>query len=256
MPTVDYEVYVDEAGDRGWGGKSSPVFTLTAVVVKRTDDHVLRATLESLNGAMGRDPRNVLHWAENVRDHSDRKQVALELSRLPIDIITVTVCKASLIGNNTALSGSVAQYNYSMRRLLERVSWLLRARHGTGQMRLAHVRRFKYESLHQYLDKLGRDRSCNINWASLRDGHRPRIEQPAQRHGLQVADLAAGCVYSAVRQDRHGGQEPMYLEQISGRFWAGPTGKLTTYGLHFIAGGSHDCGSHYPWLARLVNGGS
>jgi Protein of unknown function (DUF3800) len=246
-----YDVYVDEAGDRGWGGLSSPVFVLSAVVVKRIDDVALRAGLLGINTAMSRPVGNVLHWAQNLREHSDRKFVAGELARLPADFINVVVCKDSLMGSGSALAKPSYQYNYPMRRLLERVSWLMDGSDGVATLRLAHVRRFKYETLHNYLDYLAVDRDCRINWATLKNGTRPKIEQPSQRRGLQVADLVAGCVYAAVRTDRHGGQEPQYLQSIAPRLWTGPTKKLETYGLHFISGRGHECGTHNPWLPAL-----
>ncbi len=248
LERTPYVVYVDEAGDRGWGGRSSPVFVLSAVVVKRSDDQALRDTLDEINGAMGHKPGHVLHWAENVREHSDRKMVASRLATLPATFINIVLCKDSLIGSGTRLSSAEAQYNYLVRLLLERVSWFMSANYGTPTLRFAHVRRFKYENLHDYLDLLPDRPNCNIKWWTLNNGQRPIIEQPQQRRGLQVADMLAGTVYAAVRHDRHGEQEPEYLRRLSTRLWTGPTNKLSTYGLKVVSANGHDCADHFEWL--------
>jgi hypothetical protein len=246
-----FRVYVDEAGDRGWGGAASEVFVLTAVVVPDDQDAELRSTLDKINADMGRQQKRTLHWAENVREHCDRKYVARQLADLPATFMTVTVCKPSLIGTGSALNKPDYQYNYPMRRLLERVSWYVDQQRGQAHLTLAHVRRFKYESLHNYLGYLRLEPGCSIRWAALKNGTRPVIEQPNKIRGLQVADLVAGCVFSAVRSDRHGAVEPAYLETIYPRLWQGRTQKLQTYGLHFICGPGHQCADHYDWLPKL-----
>ena len=246
-----YFVYVDEAGDRGWGGRSSPVFVLSAVIVKRSNDAALRSGLDAINSAFGRSCRQRLHWAENIREHSDRKFVSRELAKLPATFVNVVVCKDSLMGTGSMLNRPAYQYNYPVRRLLERISWFVDRQNGVATLRFAHVRRFKYETLRTYLDRLQRDYSCQISWAGLKNGTRPKIEQPSQVRGLQAADLVAGCVYAAVRSDRHGDQEPAYLRTIRPRLWTGPTNKLGTYGLHFVNGSAHDCGDHFGWLKEL-----
>jgi hypothetical protein len=242
-----YFVYVDEAGDRGWGGQSSPVFLLTAVVVHDRDDVLLREALDDINKKLGREPNHVLHWAENVREHSDRKMAAGRLADTPAWFIAVVLCKESL-DSSTGLSDPVSQYNYCVRRLLERISWLMNQQRPRGRatLRFAHVRRFKYERLTAYLVLL-KQRQTTIVWEAF-SGH-PRIEAPAQIRGLQAADLAAGAVYSATRPDRYGNWEPTYLIALGPRLWSRPTRKLETYGVHFIGGPG--CAETFTWLPDL-----
>ncbi|MFI7213150.1 DUF3800 domain-containing protein [Micromonospora maritima] len=247
---ADYFVYVDEAGDRGWGGASSPYFVLTAVIVRAADDHLIRSRLDQLVDDFKRPQPHVLHWAENIRDHTDRKHVARTLATLPIRCISVVVDKDALIGSGTGLNNSMRQYNYPMRRLLERVSWYINNQWGVGKIYLAHVRRFKYEELYSYLDYLRRDPDCSIRWKAFA-GPRPTIEQPNKIRGLQVADMVAGSVFAALRPDRHGDQEPAYLYELAHRFWVGGTRKLGTYGLHFI-GGSRPRNEQFAWWDEVA----
>lgn len=243
-----YFVYVDEAGDRGWGGQSSPVFVLSAVVVHESHDRQLRVALDDINIQLGRPPGHVLHWAENIRDHSERKMAVARLAQVPAWFIVVVLCKESLLQSNTGLSDPVSQYNYCVRRLLERVSWLVDRQRPRGRatLRFAHVRRFKYERLTSYLQLL-RERPTSITWDALAGD--PKIEAPAQIRGLQAADIVAGSVYAATRSDRFGAQEPAYLMTIAPRLWTGPTRKLETYGLHFI--GVNGCAQDFTWLADV-----
>lgn len=97
-----------------------------------------------------------------------------------------------------------------------------------------------------YLDSL-RAQTTEIRWAAL--PKRPRIEQPSQVEGLQAADSVAGCVYAAVRPDRHGDQESCYLEAIAPRLWTGPTQELRIYGLQLV--GKPGCEDQFPWLPRV-----
>jgi len=251
LQRMPYVVYVDEAGDRGWGGRSSPVFAMSGVIVKQSDDYVLRRMLRDVNVAMQQPADRVLHWAENIREHSDRKMVATRLAALPATFVNIILCKDSLMGSGTRLSDPEAQYNYLVRYLLERISWYVDQNHGLATLRFAHVRRFKYKNLNAYLDHLRQVDGSSISWSALKNGQRPHIEQPHERRGLQVADLLAGSVYAAVRPDRHGEQEPEYLRRLSARLWTGRTNKLSTYGLKVVGGSGHDCADHFGWLADL-----
>jgi hypothetical protein len=244
-----FEVYVDEAGDRGWGGASSAVFVMSAVIVRSDADHTLRDGLAAINGSF-RKPRpdtTVVHWADNVREHADRKYVATIIAGLPVTTINVVVCKTSMFGTGSGLSQSGIQYNYALRRLLERVSWYARNSGGIARVTFGHVTGLRYHELSAYLAFLRADPQCSIFWPALKNGTRPRIEQPAKVRGLQIADAVAGCVYAATRPDHHSTYESTYLETIAPTLWLGPTGKLRIYGLHFIAAKDHACPEHYPW---------
>lgn len=246
-----FYVYVDEAGDRGWGRAASPVFVLSAVIVKAVQDTALRAALNSINVGLERPPTRELHWAENLRPHATRKHVARQIASLPLVLANVVVCKDSLVKSGTALDDPARTYHYAVRRLLERVSWAVDRKDGCADLRFAHVRRFKYDPLFKYLEYLRADPECRIAWAALKNGTRPKIEQPSQIRGLQVADAVAGAVYAAVRPDQHGDVEPGYLRAIAPRLWRGPSNNLHKYGLHFIQGRQHDCRAHHSWFAEL-----
>lgn len=223
---------------------------LAATIVPARDDARLRACLDDINRDLKRPAGTVLHWAENVRGHADRKHVARLLGELPMTCVAIVLDKESLVGTASGLSDHTKQYNYLLRRLLERVSWYVNRHHGTARVTLAQVRRFKYQALREYLDWLRGAPDCHIDWPAIRERY-PRIEQPNSIRGLQVADIVAGCVYAAVRTDRHGDHEPAYLREIAPTLWTGPSGKLSAYGLN-IVGNNGRCHERLPWFSDIA----
>src|ERR1039457_2325223 len=49
MTAALYRVYVDETGDRGWGGRASPIFVVSAVIVKDGRHNELLRGLDQIN---------------------------------------------------------------------------------------------------------------------------------------------------------------------------------------------------------------
>ncbi|MDP8930557.1 MAG: DUF3800 domain-containing protein [Actinomycetota bacterium] len=243
-----FRVYIDEAGDRGWDSNSSPVFVLAAVIVPDEEDRLARSILDEINVQLGRAPQSLLHWSKNLKEHSPRKLVARTIGASDVALTAVIVHKSCLVNAGSALGDPAKQYNYAVRRLLERVTWYVDRRDGEAILTFAHVRRFPYDELEDYLRHL-RNSATEIKWRALR---RVRINQPKKIRLLQMADLVAGCIYAAVRTDKFGDYEPAYLREIAPRLWTGPTGKLHTYGLHFVGAGGCACAQTYPWWTELV----
>lgn len=243
-----YRVYVDEAGDRGWGGRSSDVFVLAAVVLEDSVDRDARKRLIKINEALGRSSEAALHWADNIREHAQRKFVAREVAATDCILLAVVVHKVCLIGTGTGMADSTQQYNYAVRRLLERISWLMQKLDGEAILTFAHVRRFPYSRLHDYVQLLS-DLPTSIRWDRFHGSF--RIEQPERVKLLQMADIVAGCLYAALRTDRFGEYEAAYALELAPRLWTGPTRKLATYGLHFIGTKECGCADKYPWWPAL-----
>lgn len=236
-----YRVYVDEAGDRGWGGNSSAIFNLSAVVMH--DDAVaeVMGVRGSICDELGKPRETVLHWSENIKSHSARKFVSRKLADAPMAVTNVVVDKSSLMGSGTGLSDPARQYNYAVRRLLERISWLVDDEGGEAIVTVAHIRRFPYESLRSYLQLL-ENRRTTIRWDAIR---KVRIDQPSRVPLLQIADLTAGCTHSAFRKDKFGDHEPSYLMNLAPRIYAPDGSNVSSYGINFIA--ENDYIETYPW---------
>jgi Protein of unknown function (DUF3800) len=136
-----YRVYVDETGDRGWGGSSSPIFVMSAVIVRDEDVPELKALRDRICARLGKPTTTTLHWAENVKAHSARKFVAGQLAGAPMAVTNVAVIKESMMGSGTGLADAHQQYNYAVRRLLERVSWYVDERGGEAIVTLRRPER-------------------------------------------------------------------------------------------------------------------
>jgi uncharacterized protein DUF3800 len=247
MPRQLFRVYVDEAGDRGWGGRSTPTFVLSAVIVPDEEADDLRTMLTDINDALGKPPKTVLHWAENVKQHSQRKFVARTIGASSATVTNVIVLKEPMLGSGTRLSDASSMYNYAIRRLLERVSWYVDEHNGEAIVTFAHVRRFPYEKLRAYV-KVLRRQPTEIRWKVLRTPF--RIDQPLRVRPLQVADLAAGCLNSALKADDYGDFEPAYFMELVPRIYLRGSGHVASYGMNIVGprnNAKEYMAKHYPW---------
>lgn len=238
-----YRVFVDEAGDRGWGGSSSAIFNLSAIVVRDEDADQLKTVRNDLCDSLGKPQSTVLHWSANVRTHAARKFVSDRLSDASITVANVVVDKRSLMGSGSALKDPAMQYNYAVRRLLERVSWFVDEEGGEAIVTFAHIRRFPYENLRNYLELLkAMGTEVQIRWGAIR---KPKFDQPNRVSLLQIADLTAGCTHSAFRTDVFGAHEPTYLINIAPKIYVRGMGHVSSYGMNVI--GRNGCVNGYPW---------
>jgi hypothetical protein len=236
-----YRVYVDETGDRGWGGRSSPIFVTSAVIVRDGHDRDLLEALDGINAALKKPAGTVLHWTENVKGHSQRKYVVRQLAALDMTITSVIVFK-SPSGSGAGVRDPALMYNYAVRRLLERVSWFVDDAGGIASVTFAHLRNFPYPRLRQYIAYLQLQRT-EIRWAAFTGT--PKIDQPSRIRPLQVADLAAGAHGSALRPDRYGAYEAGYLLELAPRIYVRGNANVMSYGFNIVGSPSHV--KTYPW---------
>jgi hypothetical protein len=202
---------------------------------------------------LGKPADTVLHWSQNIKSHPARREAATVLGGLPVILCYVIVDKASFRRSLTALGDSSWLYNYSARRLLERVSWLVRDQVGEAYVTFAHVKNFKYEPFHDYLTRLRGDETCTIHWPAI--SGTPCIDQPATKVLLQFADLAAGALAAAIVPDPYGRVECAYLDLIQHRLYRRPPGSILSYGLHVIGRQSKgpNCVTDQPWWSNFPN---
>jgi hypothetical protein len=200
-----------------------------------------------MNAQLGRPASAVLHWSENVKEHSQRRFVSRELAKLPVVITNTIVLKRPLMGTGTELSDAGSMYNYAIRRVLERITWYVRARGGNVIITFAHVRNFPYHRLWRYLGRL-REQDTEIRWSLIQG--RILIEQPNRSRYLQLADLAAGTLGSALRPDKFGEPEPAYFRELFHRIYIQGGGDVTSYGMNLI--GPPAAMNAYDWWPRFV----
>lgn len=239
--------FIDEAGQRSRSPRSSDHFVMSAAIID--EEHLGEAAdcLAKLRVDLGRRPSNHLTW-KNLHGHSPRLHASKVLGMQPwLTISSVVVCKRHITQGIDEIDDDRA-YLYTVRYLLERLSWQARDRGRQSTFTLAHVIRFKKEKLREYERLLREDPDCKISWASLspRGG---QIDQPQRLEYLQLADLAASATFAAFEPDRYGNTEQRYLENFAGRLYR-RGGNLTSYGLKMHPW----CASTktaYPWVAAL-----
>jgi len=192
--------------------------TRAAVAFRDSDRRKVIQLLAQLRCDLGRRPGDALHWV-NIRGHGQRLHAARSLGQAAfLTISSVVVCKRHFNPDGVIHEEDVS-YLYTLRYLLERLSWLGRLRGGV------HAR---------------------LRWSYLRPG---RIDQPQRVEELQLADLAASATAAAFEPDRFGNTEPRYLREMAPRLYR-HNGNLTSYGLKMHPW-SAAAQAAYPWVHAL-----
>lgn len=246
MQEIGLHAFVDESGQRAARTKgASNHFVMAAAIVPTENLPDAVGALAGLRVDTGRNPGDVLHWNQ-IKQHSQRLRVVQSLGELPwLTVSAVVVCKQHL--PETGINDDRG-YLYTLRFLLERLSWFARDQDRVLGMTVAHVVRFKLEKLRAYEQILRTDPSCQIAWSAL-DPAGAKIDQPTRIELLQLGDLAASSIATAFEPDRFGNTEQRYLTELSPCLYR-RKGNLTSYGLklHPLSDSTR---AAYPWVAAL-----
>lgn len=239
-----FQVFVDESGQRSASPKSSDHFVMSAVMIHECNLVSVQEAQAELRRTLGREKNHPLHWV-NLKGHSLRVVAAQSLAAMPVNVISVVVCKRHL---TKALPHESVAYLFTLRLLLERVSWFTQTRDAPVRYTLSAITRFKLAQLREYEAKLRHDPQCPIAWDRLSPG---RIDQPTRIEQLQLADIAASATAQAFEPDRYQITERRYLECLKPVLWYGKDGaSLPSYGLKMHPWNDATQGL-YPWVAEL-----
>ncbi|MBU1227036.1 MAG: DUF3800 domain-containing protein [Actinobacteria bacterium] len=224
--------YVDETGDLGWGPNANRIFAMSAVVVDAEHESVVRATLASMRDTLGLPAKTPLQWKQ-LRQHEKRLFVADTIGGMPVTILQVCMFKDHLTGMNRSAE---ALYLYSFRYLVERLSWLAKRNGTLVRIRLAQHKVAGEQSIKQYLAKVkAKPNENEVEWDYL-EPDRVFVHRPDQYEMLQLADLTAGPIHSALVPTSLGYLIDDYLLRISPRIWR-PYGKAyPSYGFKVFPG--------------------
>ncbi|WP_432044153.1 DUF3800 domain-containing protein [Streptomyces cadmiisoli] len=238
--------YIDEAGVRSHSRASSDHFVMSAVIVDDADATTAQEFLATLRKELGRQPGDTLHWV-NLKKHEERVHAAKRLgSQEWATISNVIVCKRHLGGG---LDEKQA-YLYTLRYLLERLSWFARDSSAVLTYTLAHIVRMQLAHLRQYEAAL-QGQPTQIAWSAL-DPKGGKMDQPKRIEMLQCADLAASAAFAAFNPDRFGNTEPRYVLELLDRMYRRGSGasSLTSYGMKMHPWNPNTKAA-YPWVAAL-----
>jgi hypothetical protein len=202
--------------------------------------------LAQLRADVGRNPGDQLRWNQ-IKEHSRRLRIVRALRDLRwLTLSAVVVCKQHLpeAGFNDDLG-----YLYTLRFILEGLSWFTRDNGRTLDYTVSHIVRLKLEKLRAYEQILRTHPNGKIAWAWL-DPAGARVNQPNRIELLQLGDLAAASsVATAFEPDRFGNTERRYLVELGPPLYR-RNGNLTSYGLKMHPWS--DCTrAAYPWVAAL-----
>lgn len=230
-----YRVYIDEAGDRGISRLSSRHFVVSAVIVPDKNDAHARSALAELRCSLERHPEHVLHFVKF--EHSQRLKAAQDIAAFPISATVNVIIHKDLIGRPMPADDLAhifrpdPMYLWSLRLLLERISWCVAELGGTGAIvTFARLKNFRDQKLHDYRCTLETSGEADIQWAVF-DGHPFRIATPRDVEMLQVADITASALFRAIEPDRYGNTEPRYFRQMTSKLFRREGESVTSYGL-------------------------
>jgi hypothetical protein len=255
---MPWNAYIDESGDRGWTFKpqitpgrragSSRLFGMTAVLVPTGSEHIALATYDAASTVIGRKPPTTIHWV--ALNHSQRRILSSAVATIPsVKLISVVLCKQHL-PNAATIVRPEALYNWTFRLMIERLSWFGHHVGDTVQPTFAQVGGITPAVLAAYVARLLAN-STYIDWSRL--ALPIRIDTPARRRMLQVADTASGAVMAAFEPDPWGMTEQAYIRAMQPIVWRRPGRQAWKDGLKY-GPNPPTCDPEHPWFAAWCNG--
>jgi len=207
--------YIDESGhEADRKDKSSEWFVLSAVVLRAENDAKVCRAISSFRKACGKKGRwRNWYFKFTNRLSSWQKIIACEfLARKPVRIVHILVHKSSKPVRNHETNHALI-YSYAGKFLLERISFVCRdhahlSTTGNGKTLLVFSKRseMNYDNFRQYVREL-RDNPGKHNTRIVWDHIDPDPQYITARsardsRGCQLADIAAGALFTAVNRKR------------------------------------------------------
>lgn len=233
----EYFVYIDEAGDEGFGklrssnsGGQSKWLLLGAAIISKENDRLLPKWRDEIMAMFPQKGRRDLHF-KNLK-HEQKVAACRHLSDKPVGACVVCSDKTTvpdLSPEALAVYKSKGHlYNYLVRRLLEHVSLACAVRsERAGRNCKIHVTFSKrggtdYGVMRDYLFLMrdGREKlppARSIRWDVL-NPEDIKVEDHANRAGLQIADLITSATYAGLERNPYGDTEPRYAALLSRRY--------------------------------------
>lgn len=219
-----YSVYIDESGDLG-ANKGTRWFVLTAVVVKQTDEPIIRNRIKRIREKL---KKKEIHFT-HIQDYNARGYIVKELAKESFAYMNVLVDTAKY--DTSKMSSYLVAYNFICRYLIERVSYYLAEKDGVGDVVLsARSNPHDQELIHYIKDKLLPYAYNGINRSVF---GKVEAKKAAEWDMLQLADVCASSTFTAFEQNKYGMCTPCFLFALSNHLYR--KGKdLKGYGLKFF----------------------
>ena len=195
-----YTVYIDEAGDEGFGklaagpqGGQSRWLILGACLVSRENDLKIPGWRDHILARFPKKQKRDLHFRD--LKHEQKIVVCQEIAKLPLGACLTLSHKVTISGSKfeDAFKKKGYLYNYMIRWLLERVTAACARKDPNCSIKLVFSRRGRtvYKSMKEYLELMRDGKEVlmpvrSINWNVL-DIDAIAVENHSKWAGLQLA---------------------------------------------------------------------
>ena len=240
--------FVDESGILQMSPSAPDHFILTAVVIRDRNMPRVPDLLETIRKDLRKPSGQYLSF-KDIRSHNDRLRLSDLIGQQTwLRTISVVLCKRHLSGSLPSVDHS---YLYTLRFLLERLSWLAQESGEVAAYTLAQINGLSIEKVREYESRLrALGSATTIRWQHL-DPKGGQISQPQRLEPLQLADMVASSTGRAFNGEKPWNYtERAYLENLASRVYGQPNKKLTSYGLK-LHPSREDVKAAYPWIAAL-----
>lgn len=238
--------YIDESGVTGEASRSSKHFVLGAVILDGDNENRAHDFLAELREGISRQPGHVIHWNQ-ITNHGARRYLTQTLGEQDwLRLSTVVVCRNHV---PDSLPTPQVRYQFTLRMLLERLSWFADSKRETLHYTISHWRGFQNDDLRAYEQRLREDPG-NIKMHRL-DSAGGTVARNTDVELLQLADVVASSTACAFEPDDWGYTERDYLMRTLPRFYRHNSRTLRSYGLKMHPTRAHELPG-YEWLSELT----
>ncbi len=255
--------YIDESGDEGFtyhsNHKSSQWLILSAVVVRRQNDHSLVAVMDDARTILKKPARYTVHFRD--LKHEQKVAFAKRIAKGPLRGITIA-CHKSMLNESEYLREKNRLYFYLTRYLLERLSWICRDnKDGSNpnatlaEIVFSNRSNMSYDEIRNYLELLklqsAVDSKIQICWDAI-DPDQIKALPHNLRAGLQIVDAVASSWYNCFENGAYGFTEHAYAKAIHPIMYR-RSGTLLGYGLKLWPGEAFAAirnNREYDWLQQ------
>lgn len=246
------QAYIDESGVTGEAARSSKHFVLGAYIFDDANTQRAHDYLAELREGVGRRPGHLIHW-NKIPSHGARRYLTQSLGDQDwLRLSTVVVCRDHIADS---LPTPQVRYQFTLRLLLERLSWFAAAKGTQLHFTLSHWLGFQEEPFRAYEQFLwaNPDR-IKTRWLDPAGG---TVANNEAVELLQIADVVASSTACAFEPDQWGYVEREYLHRALPRFYRyqpedeAEAERLYAYGLKLQPNNASTL-SGYEWVADLA----
>lgn len=233
-------VYIDEAGDLGYG-RGTKWFVLSAVIVDKENENSLRQTIKTIKTKLNIEE---IHFRK-ITDFYRRGYLVKEISKENFTYINIITDTNKL--DRSKIGTPIIAYNYICRMLLERVSWFLRDNNNTADIVLSARGTSRDGELIKYIEQKLIPYSRN----RIASGAFEKIKAKTSNSWdlLQLADVCATTTFLAYEVNSWGFCTPCYFNVLKKHLYE-RKGKIASYGIKYFTDDmiptSQDMANNYP----------